>query len=137
MSFDSIWNYVNSATTASSVTNAVGYITLGNDGQIKFGGSYTSDLNSIDDTQTLVLIQKDIDNDLTTRWLNGARGRLNDPTYSLAIPIGQNQQPLEQIFDFWFKLYTKSKVVILAPQITDGLGAWSDRIEFRYLDCSV
>ena len=47
MSFDSIWNYVNSATTASSVTNAVGYITLGNDGQIKFGGSYTSDLNSI------------------------------------------------------------------------------------------
>ena len=97
----------------------------------------TSDLNSIDDTQTLVLIQKDIDNDLTTRWLNGARGRLNDPTYSLAIPIGQNQQPLEQIFDFWFKLYTKSKVVILAPQIPDGLGAWSDRIEFRYLDCSV
>jgi hypothetical protein len=97
----------------------------------------TSDLNSIDNTQTFVLIQKDIDNDLTTRWLNGARGQLNDPTFSLAIPIGQNQQPLEQIFDFWFKLYTKSKVVILAPQIPDGLGAWSDRIEFRYLDCSV
>ena len=97
----------------------------------------TSDLNTIDNTQTLVLIQEGIDKDLMTRWINGMRGQLNDPTYSLAIPIGQNQQSLKQIFTFWFKLYTKSKVVILAPEIPEGLGEWSDRIEFRYLDCSV
>lgn len=97
----------------------------------------TFDLNTIDNTQTLVLIQEGIDKDLMTRWINGMRGQLNDPTYSLAIPIGQNQQSLKQIFTFWFKLYTKSKVVILAPEIPEGLGEWSDRIEFRYLDCSV
>ena len=50
MSFDSTWNYVNSAVRSStaqvSVTNAVGYIQLTADGGIKYGGSYTSDLNS-------------------------------------------------------------------------------------------
>jgi hypothetical protein len=51
MSFDSTWNYVNSAVRSSTaqvnVTNAVGYIQLTADGGIKYGGSYTSDLNSV------------------------------------------------------------------------------------------
>lgn len=46
MSFDSTWNYVNTAGKGGTVTNAVGFITLGSDGFLKYGGSYTSDLSS-------------------------------------------------------------------------------------------
>lgn len=97
----------------------------------------TSDLQTIDNKQILMIVQDGYNNDLLTRWINGIRGRLNDPTYSLSIPQGQSALSVQDIIITALKLYIDTRVVIIAPQIPNGLQTWSDRIEFRYLDCSV
>ena len=97
----------------------------------------TSDLQTIDDKQILMIVQNGYNNDLLTRWINGIRGRLNDPTYSLSIPQGQIDLSVQDIIVTALELYVDTRVVIIAPQIPNGLETWSNRVEFRYLDCSV
>lgn len=91
----------------------------------------TSDLNSNSNKQTILYLQ----DDLSTRWINGVRGRLTDATYSLSIPVGQGIQTLPEILKGWFSQYPHARLMILAPEPPIGLEQWSDRIEYRKFAC--
>ena len=91
----------------------------------------TSDLNSNSNKQTILFLQ----DDLSTRWINGVRGRLTDATYSLSIPVGQGNQTLPEILNGWFIQYPNAQLLILAPEPPTGLEQWSDKIEYREFKC--
>ena len=91
----------------------------------------TSDLDSNSNNQTILFLQ----DDLSTRWINGVRGRLTDATYSLSIPVGQGAQTLPEILKGWFIQYPNAHLLILAPEPPIGLEQWSDRIEYRQFAC--
>lgn len=91
----------------------------------------TSDLNSNSNKQTILYLQ----DDLSTRWINGVRGRLTDATYSLSIPVGQGILTLPEILKGWFIQYPNAQLLILAPEPPIGLEQWSDRIEYRKFAC--
>jgi len=91
----------------------------------------TSDLDSNSNKQTILFLQ----DDLSTRWINGVRGRLTDATYSLSIPVGQGAQTLPEILKGWFIQYPNAQLLILAPEPPIGLEQWSDRIEYRKFAC--
>ena len=92
----------------------------------------TSDLKSNANKQTILFMQ----DDLSTRWINGVRGRLTDATYSLSIPVGQGNQTLPEILESWFVQYPQAHLLILAPELPVGLEKWSDKIEFRQFNCA-
>ena len=91
----------------------------------------TSDLDSNFNKQTILFLQ----DDLSTRWINGVRGRLTDATYSLSIPVGQGNQTLPEILNGWFIQSPNAQLLILAPEPPTGLEQWSDKIEYRELKC--
>ena len=91
----------------------------------------TADLNSNSSTKTILYLQ----DDLSTRWINGVRGRLTDATYSLSIPVGQAFQSLTEILDTWFGLYPRVRLVVLAPEPPLGLEKWGNKIEYRQFNC--
>lgn len=91
----------------------------------------TSDLDSNSSKQTILFLQ----DDLSTRWINGVRGRLTDATYSLSIPVGQGTRTMPEILEGWFIQYPNARLMILAPEPPIGLEQWSDRIEYRKFAC--
>lgn len=91
----------------------------------------TSDLISYERNVQILYLQ----DDLLTRWINGVRGRLIDATYSLSISVGQGQQTLPEILDWWTVQYPDVELVILAPTMPDGLEPWIGRIEHRTFNC--
>ena len=91
----------------------------------------TADLNSNSSTKTILYLQ----DDLSTRWINGVRGRLTDATYSLSITVGQASQSLTEILDTWFGLYPRVRLVVLAPEPPLGLEKWGNKIEYRQFNC--
>lgn len=91
----------------------------------------TKDIDSNSNKQTILFGQ----DDLSTRWINGVRGRLTDATYSLSIPVGQGIQTLPEILKGWFIQYPNTQLLILAPNPPIGLEAWSDKIEYRQFNC--
>ena len=91
----------------------------------------TSDINSNSDFKT-IMYQKE---DQLNRWINGARGRLTEATYSLTIPLGQGKQTLPEILEGWFVLYPQAQLLILAPEQPIGLEKWANKIKYRYFVC--
>jgi hypothetical protein len=92
----------------------------------------TADLNS-NESNTQILFLQD---DLLTRWINGVRGRLIDATYSLSISVGQGQQTLPEIFEWWTIQFPNIEVVILAPEMPPGLEKWKSIVQFREFSCA-
>jgi len=92
----------------------------------------TADLNS-NESNTQILFLQD---DLLTRWINGVRGRLIDATYSLSISVGQGQQTLPEIFEWWTIQFPNIEVVILAPEMPPGLEKWKSIVQFREFSCT-
>ena len=91
----------------------------------------TSDLDSNANMQTILY-----QDDLSTRWINGARGRLTDATYSLSIPFGQGAQTLPEILENWFVLYPDAQLLILATEPPSGIEKWNNKIEYRQFSCT-
>jgi len=91
----------------------------------------TADLNSNRSISQILFLQ----DDLSTRWINGVRGRLIDATYSLSISIGQGQQTLTEILDWWTVQFPGITVVILAPEMPPNLEKWKSIVEFRRFSC--
>jgi hypothetical protein len=77
-----------------------------------------------------------LQDDLLTRWINGVRGRLIDATYSLSITIGQGQQTLPEILEWWTVQFPNVHIVILAPEMPQGLEKWQGIVEFREFSCA-
>jgi hypothetical protein len=92
----------------------------------------TADLNSNSSNKQILFMQ----DDLSTRWINAARGRLIDATYSLSIFVGQGQQTLPEILKWWTVQFPNVDLVILSPTMPEGLEPWMDRIEHRVFTCS-
>ena len=92
----------------------------------------TADLNS-NESNTQILFLQD---DLLTRWINGVRGRLIDATYSLSISVGQGQQTLPEILEWWTVQFPSVKILILAPEMPQGLEKWKNTLEFREFNCA-
>ena len=92
----------------------------------------TADLNSNSSNKQILFMQ----DDLSTRWINAARGRLIDATYSLSIFVGQGQQTLPEILKWWTVQFPNVDLVILSPTMPEGLEPWTDRIEHRVFSCS-
>jgi hypothetical protein len=92
----------------------------------------TADLNS-NESNTQILFLQD---DLLTRWINGVRGRLIDATYSLSITVGQGQQTLPEILEWWTVQFPNVHIVILAPEMPQGLEKWQGIVEFREFSCA-
>ena len=91
----------------------------------------TADLDSNSNMQTILY-----HDDLSTRWINGVRGRLTDATYSLSIPFGQGAQTLPEILENWFVLYPEARLLILAAEPPTGIEKWNDKIEYRQFSCA-
>lgn len=92
----------------------------------------TADLNSNANNSQILFLQ----DDLLTRWINGIRGRLIDATYSLSITVGQGQQTLPEILEWWTVQFPNVELVILAPQMPQGLEKWNNVLEFREFNCA-
>ena len=92
----------------------------------------TADLNS-NESNTQILFLQD---DLLTRWINGVRGRLIDATYSLSISVGQGQQTLPEILEWWTVQFPSVEILILAPEMPQGLEKWKNVLEFREFNCA-
>ena len=92
----------------------------------------TADLDSNDSNQTILYLQ----DDLSTRWINGVRGRLTDATYSISIPVGQATQSFPDILETWFALYPKASLLVLGAEPPLGIEKWASRIEYRQFNCA-
>jgi hypothetical protein len=91
----------------------------------------TADLNSNESNQQILFLQ----DDLSTRWINGVRGRLIDATYSLSITAGQGQT-LPEILTWWTIQFPGVELVVLAPEMPSGVEKWQHIIEHRPFTCS-
>lgn len=91
----------------------------------------TSDMDSNSSVQTILY-----HGDLSTRWINGVRGRLTDATYSLSIPFGQGAETLPEILENWFVLHPEAELLILAAEPPTGIDKWNDKIEYRQFICT-
>ena len=80
----------------------------------------------------LILFLQD---DLLTRWINGVRGRLIDATYSLSISVGR-QQTLPEILEWWTVQFPGVEILILAPEMPQGLEKWKNVLELREFNCA-
>ena len=91
----------------------------------------TADLNSNESNKQILYLQ----DDLSTRWINGVRGRLIDATYSLSITAGQGQT-LPEILEWWTVQFPGVELVVLAPEAPSGVEKWQRIIEYRPFTCS-
>jgi hypothetical protein len=91
----------------------------------------TADLNSNESNQQILFLQ----DDLSTRWVNGVRGRLIDATYSLSVTAGQGQT-LPEILTWWTIQFPGVELVVLAPEMPSGVEKWQHIIEHRPFTCS-
>lgn len=91
----------------------------------------TADLDDNSSKTQILFLQSD----LKTRWINGVRGRLTDATYSLSIPVGQNNETLPIILGKWFDQFPNVNLLILAPKPPSGIENIDENISFREFAC--